>query len=217
MYKMRMFLIICLCVYMNNVKASYLFSLDKEVVYDAVDVSQIAISDLANTKKVDIYGGQIDTVASCDSSIVNIYDGTLKNVSARFLSTLNIFGGQNKGVAAFNSGSIFLYGGGVQYLEAYESSRVHIYGFNFSYELYNNTILSPSGFPIVGKIFGIWGDLTPFVVEIGNYNGDVPIDNPVTFDHIIFHEIPEPASLLLLGLGALVVGRWTKKNSIFIT
>jgi hypothetical protein len=212
MAKLRMFLIICLCFYVNNLKASYLFSFDEEVVYDAVDVSQIAISDFSNTKKVDIYGGQIDTVASCDSSIINIYNGKLKNVSARFSSTLNIFGGQNKGVAAFNSGSIFLYGGGVQYLEAYESSMVYIYGYNISYELYSNTILSPSGFPIVGKIFGLWGDLTPFVIEIGNYNGDVPIENPVTFDHIIFHEIPEPASLLLLGLGTLAVGRWAKKK-----
>ena len=189
----------------DDVVASYLFVLDNDIVYNAVDENTLAISNLGDTLKVDIHGGSIGTVTSVDRSIVGIYEGVFENVSARFSSTLNIFGGQSHVLSAFDSGVINIYGGDIVFLGAHESSTINLFGYNFSYELYDTPISGSVGLAINGKIFGNWSDTTPFMIEIGDWYGDVPLENPITFDHIVFHTIPEPASAVLLGLGGLMV------------
>ena len=68
---------------------------------------------------------------------------------------------------------------------------VHIYGYGF-----NND-------PFIGSpLTGFWADATPFSINL--------VDDTIsTYNQIVFHEIPEPASIILLGLGGLMFRRRT--------
>jgi hypothetical protein len=66
-----------------------------------------------------------------------------------------------------------------------DTSWVHIYGYGFNNDPF-------TGSPLIG----FWADATPFSINL--------VDSTITtYDQIVFHIIPEPATLLLLGLGGL--------------
>jgi len=64
---------------------------------------------------------------------------------------------------------------------------IHIFALDYLYD-------SPSNL-----LTGHWGDSSTFSINLIDI-GTVP-----TYDYIEFHIIPEPGSVLLLGLGALIL------------
>ena len=168
-----------------------------------------------NNAKVDMTGGiVIVQLGAYDSSTVNISGGVLNGVftsGASTASTLNLSGSmQADGVRIWGSGTLNMFGGTIgsvqidnianlyggiisDYLLA--TSTVNIYGYNFQY----NPL---AGDYRGGQLTGFWMNDTPFSMDL--YYDDTPGGGLVdTWSHIVL--IPEPATLLLLGLGVLML------------
>ncbi len=113
-----------------------------------------------------------------------------------YSGTVNMFGGNVDSIEAWNQSTVNLYGGMIsEYLEAYgtEDLVISIFGYGFNYD-------PLAGGYRGGQLTGFWLDDTPFSIDL--YYDDTP-GGPIinTWSHIIL--IPEPATLLLLGLGAI--------------
>jgi hypothetical protein len=76
------------------------------------------------------------------------------------------------------------------------SSIVHIYGYDFDYEPLGGDFND-------GLVSGYWADDSSFSISLKNWQTP-------TYDHIVFHEIPEPASFSLLAAG--IWGMYKKKH-----
>jgi hypothetical protein len=106
--------------------------------------------------------------------------------------TANVFGGNVGLIEAWSSNSVNLHGGVISdYLLAV--STVNIYGYGFDYD-------PLAGSYGGGQLTGFWVDDTPFNIDLfaASLPGGGPID---TWSHIVL--VPEPATILLLGLGAI--------------
>jgi hypothetical protein len=105
---------------------------------------------------------------------------------------LDISGGNVGWLYACNYSTVDISGGSVGWLYAYDWSVVSFYGQNFSVgeglSLYDDRVLG------TGWLSGEWFDGTPWSVNIYRNAPTVTI-----------LAIPEPATLLLFGLGAVIV------------
>jgi len=177
---------------------------------------------------VNMLGGFVDEMNTFDSSMVNVAGGGINSLYADDSSTANIFGGRVGGVFTwdyattnlYDGGSVFSLGAGGQsgvvnmtggattYLRAGESGIINLYGGVVT------NYLSAGDFAIV-NIYGYGFDYDPFA---GNWNGgqltgfwfnntafSIDLYNLDTYKRI--NLIPEPASLILFALGALLIKR----------
>ena len=97
---------------------------------------------------------------------------------------INDLGGHGESIINLSGGQIF---GDLTVFNP--TAWVHIYGYGFNNDPF-------AGSPLTG----FWVDSTPFSINL--------VDSTIsTYDQIIFHEIPEPATLILFGLGGLVLRR----------
>jgi len=133
----------------------------------------------ASTLNVDMDGGWIGSLNfAYDASVVNIYKGDLNHLGGYDSSTINIYGGDIGGGWGF---------------QADISSTVNIFGHDF---VYNPQAWWSDEFNSwISELTGVGPDGTPIRIE--------GIDNPHTSANI--NLIPEPSTLLLLGLGAMVL------------
>ncbi len=148
-----------------------------------------------NEAIVNMTGGDIKSLDTLNDSTVNIYAGNItEGVSTWNNSILNIFGGNIEWfLQAYDSSTVNLYGGQItNWLYATGSSVVRINGYGFNYD---ETAGSKNG----GRLTGFWADATPFGIDFLD-NIDV---GSTYYDHVEL--IPEPATLLLLGLGAVIL------------
>ena len=104
---------------------------------------------------------------------------------------LTISGGEINDLGGHSESIINLSGGQILGdLTVYNSTAwVHIYGYGF-----NND-------PFLGSpLTGFWADDIAFSINL--------VDSTIsTYDQIVFHEIPEPATLFLFTLGAIAIRR----------
>jgi hypothetical protein len=140
-----------------------------------------------------ISGGTISNLLA-QAGITNIFDGTIKNFIAENSGTANISGGSiTDNLYADNFSTVNISGGTINgYLYARDSGIANIFGQNFQY----GTGLSLSGNRVIGTgiLSGEWLDGTPWAINI--------IKNSSTATILV---IPEPATLLLLGVGAVIL------------
>jgi hypothetical protein len=175
---------------------------------------------------VNMYGGSADFISTFDYSTLNFFNGNAQ-VGAFEKSIINISGGVLSGAGAFDNGFVYfsgsasstslgaskwgqaylldgivdhigasdfgvvnLHGGTViDFIGAYDSSVVNLFG-------YNLTKTSLGGSYDNGLITGLWIDGSLFSIDL--YGSE-------THSHIILHEIPEPVSLILFTLVALII------------
>ena len=177
---------------------------------------------------VNMLGGSVDEMDTFDSSMVNVAGGGISNLYADDSSTANIFGGHVGGVFTwdyatanlYDGGSVFslsargqsgivnMSGGTTTYLRAGESGIINLFGGSIT------TCLSAWDFAIV-NIYGYGFDYDP---SAGNWNGgqlrgfwfdntafSIDLYYPDAYEHI--NLVPEPGSLILFALGALLIKR----------
>ena len=135
-------------------------------------------------------GWSIATIENTNP-IIGELDGGIWEVDTYSYSELTISGGEINDLSGGGESIINLYGGQILGdLTVFNSTAwVNIYGYGF-----NND-------PFLGSpLTGFWADDTAFSINL--------VDSTIsTYDQIIFHEIPESATLLLFGLGGLLIRR----------
>jgi len=157
---------------------------------DAYDVVSVYDTPPVPTV-VHMFGGSVYRFRTYDSSIVNIFAGELERGGVMWeSSTMNIYGGDIMldGPLFTDSSTLNIYGGDV-FLgapHAEDSSTINIYGYGFS------------EFPAF-SLTGYLADGSPFkFIELTH-----------AISHINLIVIPEPTTLLLLGLGGLLLRKRT--------
>jgi hypothetical protein len=138
-----------------------------------------------------INGGQINSFYTESTSTVTINGGTFSgnqgDVSC-YNGTLDINGGTNIPVWGNSNGIINLRGGQIESLMADRSSVINIYGNGFVY--------TPSNQLLTGR----WADNNAFSIRL--------VDNfSTTYNHLVFYQVPEPTTFLLLCLGGLFLSK----------
>ena len=116
-------------------------------------------------------------------------DGGIWDISTMAYAELTINGGEFNEIIVGQESTLDLHGGQIfgSLMVDHTTAWVHIYGYGF-----NND-------PFLGSpLTGFWADATPFSINL--------VDDTIsTYDQIVFHEIPEPATLALFCLGAFVL------------
>jgi len=149
--------------------------------------------DAYDSSSVDISGGSVSYYLNAyNYSTVNISGGSVGRLEDS--SAVNISGGSVEGLCTWAFSTADISGGSITNLDAYDSSVVTFYGQNF----HVGAGLTFDGERVLGTgtLSGEWMDGTRWAVNI--------FTNQPTAN--IF-AIPEPATLLLLGLGAVMVRR----------
>lgn len=103
-------------------------------------------------------------------------------------STVTVIGGSVDDFTLDGSSTASLYGGDFGILIApFQSTSFHIYGYGFT----------RADTPGYGRLTGLWPDGTPFELRL--------MAAEAWADHYVLHEVPEPATMMLVGSGILMV------------
>ena len=131
---------------------------------------------------------------SHDYSTINFsYGGIGDYLLAEEFGTINMTGGSTEGIIGRDDCIANLYFGSISDgIIAHDSSTFNIFG----YDLFKSDIGGTYG---NGFVSGLWTDNTPFNIALRD-----SAFGP-TFPNIYLHEIPEPGTFILLGLGCLIL------------
>jgi len=152
--------------------------------------------------QANIYGGSIDTVVTFDSSKGDIYDGTIGVLVAFQYSQVNMSAGSVDGLLiSYGSSQVNITGGLIgDDVELYDQSLIRIFGYDFAVDG------QAVGYGELTSIYG--GDISiePLRHLTGTLLSGEFIDNDFYISNnarIIL--IPEPTTILLLGIGGLLL------------
>ncbi len=193
----------------GEVTSGSILLLDGGYYAEGFDLSQVEFYSYADTTVADINGAYITSVWPHESSIVNLNSGYVAIYNSVNSPTINVYGGTLRSLFQTDSSVANLYGGQILNIMSFESSIVNVYGYDMEYIPLEEPIASEiGGGPVNGFLTGFWRDGTAFSIELSDWRlVDGPMDNPITYDHINLITIPEPGTVLLFGLGGMVLGR----------
>lgn len=176
---------------------------------------------------VDMTGGLVDSMGVYDESTLNVSGGTVWSLYSFESSTANVFGGSIYGLYSYDMSAVYISdNANVEILRARGSSvvdianglfdiasasefgEVNIYGGLVNDYLASDElgIINVYGYGLgksdVGGIYGngsVWGEWANGNLFSIDFNGTE------TYSHVELHEIPEPCSMFLLGVGGLLI------------
>ena len=180
---------------------------DPETADGYLTAGEYATVSLVNSEKLIVMGGGSALIDAWDNSRIEIHStslplgldvGGVYDIPLNDSSTLLFSGGATESLKVFKNASALLTGGTINLLTIYH------YGSMTS----SVTIDCRAGWEwlyTAGKVSGItgvWHNGTDFEIEFVNPGSIFPD----TWNFV--HVIPEPATLLLLGFGGLLLRRW---------
>jgi len=149
-----------------------------------------------NYSIVNISGGSVsEALYAWESSTINIYSGHVYNLTSYKSTTVNISGGSvGQYLYAWESSTVNISGGAISLVGAFDNSIFTFSGQNFSCG--SGLTIDGSHVLGTGMLFGEWLDGTPFQAHIQYHDSTATIV-----------AVPEPVTILLFGLGAVMLRR----------
>jgi hypothetical protein len=144
--------------------------------------------DIYNDVRLDIFGGNIFRLDATDTTLTNMYGGTMDDLWAFSNSNVNIYGGQLGGLLAKETSIINLYNGSLERFVSYQNGMLNLYAYDVVYH-------TTGGYLNKGWVEG------EYLTNNLWFRFDLGSDD--AFSHI--NIVPEPATILLLGLGCLLL------------
>ena len=134
-------------------------------------------------------GWSTGTIDDTDPLNIGQGDGGIWDISVSAYSELTINGGEFYEIICDDYSTLNLHGGQIfgSLLVEHTTTWVNIYGYGFNNDPFPGSPLT-----------GFWADDTAFSIDL--------VDDTIsTYDQIVFHEIPEPTTMALLGLGICLI------------
>jgi hypothetical protein len=157
-------------------------------------------SMVLNNQSLLVTGGGAGQITALDNSYVEVWGTTplaqfsgIYSMNLARNSTLNYYGGETGAISIYEQATAVLEGGRIDYIASHQylgSPHIEMVVKDYSYN------------PGTNLLTGIWGDDTAFSIELVDQAGYDPV-----IDNIAFTVVPEPMTLLLFGLGGLVIRR----------
>lgn len=148
---------------------------------------------IANIENTDLPIGITDIISG-GYGILNIFGGGIGNIQAINESVINMNNGSVNSLGMYSQSMSYLYGGSIGTLASDQplgyplpQNWIHFYCLEYDYDTNINLLT------------GLWEDSSAFNIQLEDI-GIYP-----TYDLIEFHIIPEPATIMLLGLGGGVI------------
>jgi formylglycine-generating enzyme required for sulfatase activity len=143
--------------------------------------------------------GYVEYLTSRKESDITVNGGTVHWLRAYDNGTAVLKGGELHYAYTFSEGDLYLHGGSIRsYLYASGTGSVHVYG--------TDLVLSHSGGSYDdGYIEGKWADGSSFSVSLCDYDFNSRYSD--TSSRVVLHEVPEPASIVLLLAGISLLAR----------
>ncbi len=171
----------------------------KSKIFITVMVSMLSAIQPSSALDVDFYeDGSIQN--GDDYFYANIYSDATIDVTGGFVyylhaydtSTVNVFPGSDLMYLKLEDlSTAHLHGGLIEHLLSLDNTgTAHFYGYDFHFD-------SLGGSAEQGFLSGYWVDGTPLEINLLHWN------QSDTYN-FVFHEIPEPGTFLLLGVGAVL-------------
>jgi hypothetical protein len=192
-------IILMMCIAVSNTDAAVNYYNDGTISTSTANTSVYTW----NSADVNMTGGTIVSLDEFNSSQINMQAGLVSQGTSLWnQSQLSMTGGKlSQFLEVHDSAVADLHGGRLDgWLYAADTSVIYVYGYGFDY---NPLAGTKNG----GLLTGSWANGQTFGLNLL----DNLQTNTITYQHIILHQIPEPATLLLLGLGGLIL----KKQSLF--
>lgn len=189
MYKMRVLIVLALILLSGGAaKATLIY--EDWLIHEGDEYDIVSV---LNDATLGMTGGKVEHLHTSDSSTLNLFDGMVSWLIASDTSTMYIYGGLTEHALILEREStVNLFGGTIgEGVRISGSARVNIYGYGFEFLADGGT----GG--ISGLLSGYWLDHTPFTIRFKDLSKPFPGTQ--------IQLIPEPATLLLLSLGGLVV------------
>jgi len=147
-----------------------------------------------NDTTAEITGGDIDVVNTYNNPTLDMTGGGVEYIFGYDNSIINFFGGDVDILSGHNHSTFALKGGLIDTISILDFSHFNIYGSDFVWQ-------RAGGEAVSGWLSGNWLNGASFNI----YFRDIPEEFPSS--HITL--IPEPASIVFLGLGFWVVRKGT--------